>query len=103
MKLDEIPVEYKDRVEFACRVCREDHRSCTGSKNNCAWRQIGNEVCFDIRRVIAQMEREHSGEDHSADALEYAKPLFEVCDACGRYPKQPNSMLCKECEIKAGG
>ena len=103
MKLDEIPVEYKDRVEFACRVCREDHRSCTGSKNNCAWRQIGNEVCFDIERVIKQMEREHSGEDHSADALEYAKPLFEVCDACGKYHKQPNSMLCKECEAKAGG
>ena len=58
MKLDEIPEEYKDRVEFACMVCREDHKSCTGSKNNCAWRGIGNEVCFDIRRVIERMEAE---------------------------------------------
>lgn len=24
-----------------------------------------------------------------------------ICDACGKYPKQPNSMLCKECEEKA--
>lgn len=24
-----------------------------------------------------------------------------VCDACGNRPKQPNSMLCKECERKA--
>jgi hypothetical protein len=24
-----------------------------------------------------------------------------VCDACGKHPKQPNSMLCKECEEKA--
>lgn len=23
-----------------------------------------------------------------------------ICDACGRYPKQQNSMLCKECEEK---
>lgn len=27
--------------------------------------------------------------------------LDNVCDACGKYPKQPNSMLCKECEVKA--
>lgn len=24
-----------------------------------------------------------------------------VCDACGKRPKKPNSMLCKECEEKA--
>lgn len=25
----------------------------------------------------------------------------DVCDACGKRPKKPNSMLCKECEEKA--
>ncbi len=106
MKLDEIPVEYKDRVEFACLVCRADHKSKTGSKNNCAWRGIGNEVCLDIERVIAQMEAEKKAvefPDYSRDAFEYAEPLLEVCDACGKYPRQPNSMLCKQCEDKAGG
>lgn len=44
MKLNEIPEEYIDRVVFACKVCRADHRSCTGSKNNCAYRGIGKEV-----------------------------------------------------------
>ena len=24
-----------------------------------------------------------------------------ICDACGKRPKKPNSMLCKECEEKA--
>lgn len=93
MKLDEIPVEYKDRVEFACMVCRADHKSKTGSKNNCAWRDIGNGVCFEVERVIEQMEAEKT----------CVKPLYDICDACGKYPKQPNSMLCKECEDKAGG
>lgn len=88
MKLDEIPVEYKDRVEFACDVCRSDYRSKTGRRVNCAWRECGNSVCVDIERVIATME---------------AEALTEVCDSCGKYPKQPNSMLCKECEEKAGG
>lgn len=54
MKLDEIPEEFKDRVEFACRVCRSDHRSKTGSKSNCAWRGCGNVVCFDIERAIEE-------------------------------------------------
>lgn len=61
MKLDEIPIEYQDRVEFACMVCRADHKSRTGSKNNCAWRGIGKEVCFDIERVIAQCEEKAGG------------------------------------------
>ena len=95
MKLDEIPEEYKDRVEFACKVCRADHRSKTGRKTNCAWRQIGNEVCFDIARAIAQTEAEKSS-DYSVDAFEYAKPvLHHHFEACGS--------LCKECEDKAGG
>lgn len=87
MKLDEIPIEYRDRVEFACRVCRADHKSKTGNNNNCAWRGCSNVVCSDIERVIADME---------------AEKLIEVCDSCGKHHKQPNSMLCKECEVKAG-
>jgi hypothetical protein len=85
MKLNEIPEEYRERVAFACRVCRIGYKTETCKTSNCAWRQIGGEVCFDIERAI-EAERA-SG--------------YEVCDACGKYPKQPNSMLCKECEDKS--
>lgn len=62
MKLDEIPKEYEDRVEFACMVCREDHRSRTGRKCDCTWRSIGKEVCFDVERAIAEMEAEKNSQ-----------------------------------------
>lgn len=34
-------------------------------------------------------------------AVEQEYTKGDVCDACGAHPKQPNSMLCKECEEKA--
>ena len=62
MKLDEIPEEYKDRVEFTCKACRIYHKSITGRKCDCAWKK-GNEICVDVARAIEQMEAEKPVED----------------------------------------
>ena len=53
MKLDEIPEEFKDRVEFTCKVCRVYHESITGRKSGCAWKK-GDEICVDIERAIEE-------------------------------------------------
>ena len=36
------------------------------------------------------------------NAREYSRSE-ELCDACGKNHKRPNSMLCKECEERAYG
>ena len=38
-----------------------------------------------------------------AEAEKEYKGYIEVCDACGKHPKQPNSQLCAKCEEKVNG
>jgi hypothetical protein len=87
MKIEEIPSGYKACVEFTCKTCRAYHKSTTGKSVNCVWRKYG-EVCTDIQTALSECMAE-------TDELEL------LCDSCGKFPKQPNSMLCKECETKA--
>ncbi len=54
MKIKEIPPEFKDRVEFACKVCRSEFKSETGRDTKCAWRGCGGEVCLWVERVIEE-------------------------------------------------
>ena len=88
MKLNEIPERYKDLVIFACKVCRAKHKASTGSRNNCAWKDIGGNVCFYVEEAIEQAERERINGD-------------DVCVACGGYADEGH--LCWSCRQKAGG
>lgn len=38
-----------------------------------------------------------------AEAEKEYKAYLDMCDACGRHPKQPNSQICAECEEKIYG
>lgn len=88
MKIKDIPDRYKDLVIFACKVCRSKYQAESGRITNCAWKQIGNEVCFYVEEAIEQAERERINGD-------------DVCVACGGYADQGH--LCWSCRQKAGG
>lgn len=60
MKLNEIPEEYKSRVDFACKVCRATFKAATGSDANCAWRRCSGRVCDYIEQVIKEKQNENS-------------------------------------------
>lgn len=45
MKLNEIPDEYKDKVAFACKSCRNRFKVETGKNSDCAWKVCGSEIC----------------------------------------------------------
>lgn len=58
MKINEIPEEYKSRVDFTCKTCRNKFRTEKGKNSNCAWRACGGEICVFVEEAIEQTERE---------------------------------------------
>lgn len=60
MKFDETPPEYKDKAEFACKVCIERYKAehITEKFTGCACREVGKEYCPYIEQVIKKNEVE---------------------------------------------
>lgn len=52
MKIKDAPKELKDKCEFACLVCREQHKLNTGKSENCSCRAVLNEYCPTMEKVI---------------------------------------------------
>jgi hypothetical protein len=54
MKIEDVPVELKDKAEFACKVCRAKYRAETSKTDNCSCRNVLNEYCPYVEQVLAQ-------------------------------------------------
>ena len=53
-------------------------------------------IAFAVSDFVADRKIKRQREKAEKEYLS-----INVCDACGMHPKQPNSRLCKECEVKA--
>ena len=54
MKIEDAPVEIKDKAEFACMVCRAKYKAETGKADNCSCRKVLNEYCPYIDSVLKE-------------------------------------------------
>lgn len=57
MKIEDVPVELKDKAEFACKVCLawlNDARVGKPKINTCNCREVLNEYCPYVEKVLAQ-------------------------------------------------
>ena len=88
MKIEDFPLDIRDKCEFACKVCRAFYRAETGKKDDCSCRTILNEYCPYVEKVIEQ-ER-------------LLKPT-DICVACGNGYAVEGSLLCPNCKSKIGG
>ncbi len=62
MKIADIPQEFKDKVAFACKVCRAKFKSATGRATDCACRVCSKSVCPYIEQVIKECLNEKNKE-----------------------------------------
>lgn len=88
MKFDEIPEEFKEKAEFACKVCRALFNSTHSNKADCSCRSVLKEYCPYIDEVISK---------------EIASRSDDTCVACGKGYAVEGSLICPNCKSKAGG
>lgn len=86
MKLDEIPIELKDKAEFACKVCRVIYRAETGKRDNCSCRSVLKEYCPYIDEVLKN---------------EMVLRSDDMCVSCGKGYAVEGSLLCPNCISEA--
>ena len=62
----------------------------------CIFCLIGFAIALTVitKIIVAKIKRQSQTAETTAQG-------YDVCDSCGKFPKQPNSMLCKERETKA--
>ncbi len=83
MKLEDIPQEFKDKAEFACKVCRAFFNSThTNKKIECSCRSVLKEYCPYIDEVLEK---------------EMALRSDEVCVSCGKGYAVEGSLICPNC------
>lgn len=61
IKINDVPKEYRTRIDFACMVCRESRRENTGKTDDCAWRSISKSYCDAVSKILENEKENNDG------------------------------------------